>query len=98
MESMAKFFDAINKFLGVEKPSDLVFHPVFIVICIAMLIYSIIKGWRFFAVGIYFVLAGAIVFHYLYPANSSNLGELIKFIGAMGVVGLIGVYFGFIRD
>ena len=95
---MARFFDAINKFLGVEKPSDLVFHPVFIGICIALFIYSIIKGWKFFAVGIYFILAGGIVFYYLYPSEASQLGELIKFLGAMGIVGLIGVYFGFIRD
>ena len=67
-------------------------------ICIALFIYSIIKGWKFFAVGIYFILAGGIVFYYLYPSEASQLGELIKFLGAMGIVGLIGVYFGFIRD
>ena len=98
MDTLAYYFDRINEFLGVKSPGELLFHPVFIGLCIAVFVYAVFKGWRFFAVAIYFILAGGLVFHYLYPADSSQLGELMKFIGAMGVVGLLGIYFGFIRD
>ncbi len=98
MEKMAQFFDWINDLLGVEGPGELIFHPVFIGLCIAVFLYCLIKGWKLFAVAIYLILAGGVIFSYLYPEDASDLHGLLTFLGAMGAVVLIGVYFGFIRE
>jgi hypothetical protein len=39
-----------------------------------------------------------LIFHYLYPEQSSNLNDLLTFIVAMGLLALLLVYLGFIRD
>jgi hypothetical protein len=43
-------------------------------------------------------MGGALIFHYLYPEQGSNLGSLLTFIAAMGGLVLVLVYLGFIRD
>ena len=98
MEAMASFFESINKLLGVSGPGELVFHPVFIGLCIAIFIYSLIKGYKFMSVGIFLVMGGAIVFHYLWPEDTSNLTALVKFMAAMGGLALVCVYLAIIRE
>ena len=98
MESMAKFFDSINKLLGIKDAGELVFHPAFIGLCLVLFIYSLIKGWKGFYLSIAGILGGGVIFKYLYPAESSDLFQLVKFLGAMGVLGLILVYLGFVRN
>ena len=98
MEALANFFEWINRMLGVWGAGELVFHPVFIGICVALFIYGVATGKRFLGVGIGGLLGGALIFHYLYPHDSSALSELLKFIVAMGALALLIVYFGFIRE
>jgi hypothetical protein len=43
-------------------------------------------------------MGGALIFSYLYPEDSSNLGDLLLFLGAMGALALFVVYLGFIRE
>lgn len=98
MEALTNFFQSINQMLGVAGPGELIFHPVFLGICMVLFLYGLFAGKRFMAVGLGAFMAGAAIFHYLYPEDSSQLGELIKFLAAMGAVALIAVYFGFIRE
>ncbi len=44
MEALTNFFEAINKLLGVSTPGELLFHPVFLGICIALFIYALATG------------------------------------------------------
>lgn len=98
METLAGFFDSINQALGVSGPGELVFHPVFLGICIVAFIYFIFTGMKYFAVALGGLIGGAVIVHYWYPKNTSNLTELITFLGAMGVLALVLVYIGFVRD
>jgi len=98
MDALASFFEWINRMLGVGGPRELVFHPVFIGTCVAIFVYAVATGKRFLAVGLGGLMGGAVIVHYLYPEDSSNLGELIKFISALGGLALVVVYFGFVRE
>ncbi|AFM24000.1 hypothetical protein [Desulfomonile tiedjei] len=98
METMSNFFEAINRFLGVSTPGELVFHPVFMGVCIVIFLYTLFTGMKYFAVGLAAIMGGAAIIHYFYPENSSNLSELIKFVGIMGAFALVLIYFGFVRD
>ncbi|MFH1116824.1 MAG: hypothetical protein V1792_23150 [Pseudomonadota bacterium] len=95
---MAKFFDSINRLLGVSSPGELVFHPVFIGFCVIAFIYFVLTRMKFFAIAVGGLVGGAAVVHYLYPSSTSNLPELIKFLAAMGGLALLLVYIGFVRD
>jgi hypothetical protein len=98
METLANFFEWINELFGVSSGGELLFHPVFLGFCIAMIILSIAMHWK--ASGIIFsaMLGGAVCFRYLWPENTSNLGELVKFLAAAGGLALVLVYFAFIRE
>lgn len=98
MEALANFFESINRALGVKGPSELVFHPVFIGFCIVAFIYFVIARMKYFALVIGGLMGGAIVVHYLYPTSTQNLSQLIQFLGALGVLALLLVYIGFVRD
>jgi hypothetical protein len=98
METMANFFEWINRLLGVTGPGELVMHPVFIGFCLVAFIYSVITHMKYFALALGGLMGGALIFHYLYPEQSSNLNDLLTFIVAMGLLALLLVYLGFIRD
>ncbi len=98
METMAKFFDSINRLLGVSTPGELIFHPVFIAVCVIAFIYFVLTRMKYFAIAVGGLVGGAVIVHYLYPSNTSNLTELMKFLAAMGGLGLVLVYIGFVRD
>lgn len=98
MEAMAQFFEWINRMLGVKSQGELIFHPVFIGVCIVLFIYCLVKRMKYFAIGIAALLGGALIFHYMYPSDSSNLTELIKFIAAMIGLALLMAYLAFIKD
>ncbi len=98
MESLANFFESINRLLGVKGPGELVVHPVFIGFCVVVFIYAVATRMKYFALSIAGLMGGTLIFHYLYPENSSDLGALLTFIGAMGALALFLVYMGFIRE
>jgi hypothetical protein len=98
METLGHFFESINQLLGVTGPGELIFHPVFIGICVVLFLYGVFAGKKVLAVGLGGLMAGALVFKYLYPEDASQLGTLIKFLAAMGGVALLVVYFGFVRE
>ncbi|HMK36886.1 MAG TPA: hypothetical protein VK463_17565 [Desulfomonilaceae bacterium] len=98
MEALANFFESINRLLGVSGPGELIHHPVFIVICVVLFFYTLFTGMKYFAVGIAAVLGTSVIVHYLYPTDTSNLGDLLTFIAALGVMAIVLVYFGFIRE
>jgi len=98
METMANFFESINRALGVTGPGDLVMHPVFLGLCVVAFIYAWVTRMKFIALILAGLMGGAVIFHYLYPEQSSNLGDLLTFIVAMGLLALVLVYLGFIRD
>ena len=98
MEAMANFFESINRLLGVSGPGELVMHPVFLGVCLAAFIYALVARMKYFALTLAGLMGGAVIFHYLYPEQSSNLGDLLSFIVAMGGLALVLVYLGFIRD
>ncbi len=98
MKTLAAFFEGINNLLGISGPGQLLFHPVFIGLCIAICIYSFVKGWKL----IYLLVAGgigsAVIHHYFYPKRGSDLTDLMQFVGAEGILVLVLVYLGFIRE
>ena len=98
METMAKFYDSINRLLGVSTPGELVFHPAFIAFCIIAFIYFVITRMKYFAIAIGGLVGGAAIVHYLYPSSTSHLAELVKFLAAMSGLALLLVYIGFVRD
>jgi hypothetical protein len=98
MEALTNFFEAINKFLGVSTPGELLFHPVFVGTCIVLFLYALFTGMRYFAVVMAGFMGGAAIIHYMYPENASDLAQLMKFVAAMGGLGLVLVYFGFLRE
>ncbi len=98
METLSNFFEGINRFFGVSGPGELVVHPVFIVICIIAFLYTLFTGMKYFAMSIAGVLGTAVITHYFYPGDTSNLGDLLTYVGVMGVFAVVLVYFGFIRE
>ncbi len=98
METLANFFESINRFLGVHGPGELVMHPVFIGLCIAGFIISLVMRMKFMSLAIAALVGGALIFHYFYPASGSDLAGLMKFLAAMGGLALVLIYLGFIRD
>ena len=98
METMSNFFESINRLLGVSGPGELVMHPAFLGLCFAVFVYAVITRMKYFALILAGVMGGAVIFHYLYPEQGSNLGDLLRFIAAMGGMVLVLVYLGFIRD
>lgn len=73
-------------------------HPIFIGFCILLLLYALFTGMRYMAIIIAGCLGTGVIVHYLYPGDTSQLVDLVKFIGAMGALGLVLLYFGFIRE
>jgi hypothetical protein len=98
METLANFFEAINRLLGISGPGELVVHPVFIGICIVGFLYTLFTGMKYFAVGIAGVLGTTVITHYLYPQDTSNLGDLLTYVAVLGAMAIALVYFGFIRE
>jgi hypothetical protein len=98
METLASFFESINQALGVKGPGELVFHPFFIGFCVVAFIYFVLTRMKYFALAVGGLMGSAVIVHYLYPKSTSNLPELVQFLGAMGVLGLLLVYIGFVRD
>ncbi|MBI5569994.1 MAG: hypothetical protein HY914_08625 [Desulfomonile tiedjei] len=98
MDSLAQLFEAFNKFVGVSSPGELVFNPVFIGICLLLFIYALLTGQKYVSLPVGGIMGGGVIWHYLYPKEGSGLGDLVQFIGAMCVLGLLLVYVGFIRD
>jgi len=98
METLTNLFDWINDLLGVSSGAELANHPVFIGFCLLIFIYAWFSGQKVVALGIFGLLAGSAVYHYLYPKGTVQLYDLLYFLGAMGAVVLIIIYFGFIRE
>ncbi|MEW6350329.1 MAG: hypothetical protein AB1646_14775 [Thermodesulfobacteriota bacterium] len=98
MEALAGFFDAINQLLGVKEASELVWNPYFLGLMLAMFIYALVKRWKVFYLGIAGIMGIAICVKYLYPEDTSNLFDLIKFLAACGGVGVVLIFLGLIRD
>ena len=44
------------------------------------------------------LMGGAATYHYLFPKNTGDLGELITFIAAVLGLALILIYLGFVRE
>lgn len=98
METMSRFFEYINQLLGVSSPGELLFHPVFIGLCIAVFIYAVATGTKYVSIPLGGIMGGGVIWHYLYPKESGQLGDLAQFVGAMIVLGFVMVYIAFIRD
>jgi hypothetical protein len=98
METMSDFFEWINGLLGVTGPRELVMHPVFLGLCLAVFIYAVLTRMKYLALTLAGLMGGALIFNYLYPEQGSDLGSLLTFIAAMGGLVLVLVYLGFIRD
>lgn len=98
METLSQFFERINQLLGIKTASELIFHPVFIGLCLVLFIYALIKGWKAYYLAIAGLLGGGIIFKYLYPADTTDLFQLVKFLAGMGGLALILVYLGFVRN
>ncbi len=98
MEAMAEFFEWLNRMLGVEGPADLIFNPWFIGLMILGFIYSFIKGWKFFTIGIFALMGGAVIYKYTFPEDTSDLRALLSFMGSLGVLSLVIIYLAFIRE
>jgi hypothetical protein len=98
METLANFFESINRLFGVSGPAELVMHPVFLGFCFVAFVYAVVTHMKYFALALAGLMGGAIIFHYLYPEESSNLSDLMGFVAAMGALALVLVYLGFIRD
>lgn len=98
MEAMADLFDWVNNLLGVEGPGELVFSPYFLGLLALVLLYSLVKGMKFFSVITAGILGGAAIYHYMYPKDVSDLKGLIVFFACVGGLVLLLVYFAFVRE
>jgi hypothetical protein len=98
MQHLTNFFEWINKVLGISGAGELVTHPVFIGICVLLLLYGVARRRKFMVLGLGGLMGSTVIFHYLYPADSTNLTDLITFIAAMGLLALLLVYFAFVRE
>ena len=98
METLTNFFESINKLLGVSTPMELAFHPLFMGLVVVLFLYALFTGMKYFACTLGGLMGGAAAIHYLYPENASDLGQLLKFVAAMGALGLLLLYIGFVRD
>jgi hypothetical protein len=98
MEALAGFFDKINSWLGVSSPSELMVNPYFIGFLIILLLYAMFAGQRYMAILLAGVIGTGFIIHYLFPADTSNLGDLLTFVAVAGVFLLALIYLGFIRE
>jgi hypothetical protein len=99
MEGLSRFFESINQFLGVTGPSELLFHPVFIGLCLVIFIYATWVGIKYVSLPIGALMGGGIIYHYLWPkGEESGLGDLLWAFLAFGALGLVLVYVGFIKE
>lgn len=99
MQSLTNFFEAINQYLGVTGPGDLLFHPVFIGFCLVLFIYSTWVGMKYISLPIGALMGGGVIYHYLWPkGEEAGLGDLVWAFLAFGALGLVLVYIGFIRE
>jgi uncharacterized membrane protein YeaQ/YmgE (transglycosylase-associated protein family) len=98
METMSNFFESINRLLGVSGPGELLMHPAFLGLCLAFFIYAVVTHMKYFALTLAGLMGGTVIFHYLYPEQGSNLGDLLTFVATIGAMVLVLVYLGFIRD
>ena len=98
MQAMAEVFEWVNRLLGVKGPEQLIFHPVFIALCVILVVFGFIKGWKALYLPVFTILGGAVIFHYFYPEDASRLDELIKFLAVTGALAMVVIYFGFIRE
>ena len=98
METLTNFFDWINDLLGVSSGAELAMHPVFIGFCVLILVYALLSGQKYIALGLFGLLAGSASYYYLYPKDSVALFDLLTFLAAMGAIALVIIYFGFIKE
>ena len=98
METLANFFDWINDLLGVSGSGELVTHPVFIGLCVIIFVYALLTGQKFMALGIFGLISGGLTYYYLYPKGTVQLYDLLSFLAVLGVIALVIIYFGFIRE
>jgi hypothetical protein len=98
METLANFFDWINDLLGVGGSGELTTHPVFIGLCIIIFVYGLLTGQKYIALGIFGMMGGSLTYYYLYPKGTVQLYDLLSFLAVMGVIALVIIYFGFIRE
>lgn len=76
----------------------MIFHPVFIGICVILFLYAVARRKKFLTIGLGGLMGSAAIFHYLYPKDASNLTELVTFIAAMALFSLLLLYFAFVRE
>ena len=98
METLANFFDRINDLLGVSGSGELATHPVFIGLCVIIFIYAWLTGQKYIALAVFGVVSGSLTYYYFYPKGTVQIGDLLSFIAIMGVIAIIIIYFGFIRE
>jgi len=98
METLTDLFDWINDLLGVSSGAELALHPVFIGFCVLILIYAWFSGQKYVALGLFGLLAGSACYYYLFPKGAVQLSDLLIFLGTMGAIALVIIYFGFIRE
>jgi hypothetical protein len=98
METLVNFFDWINDLLGVSGAGELATHPVFIGLCIIIFVYALLTGQKFIALGVFGLIGGGLTYYYLYPKDTVQLFNLLSFLAVMGVIALVILYFGFIRE
>jgi len=98
MEAMAELFDKVNDMLGVQGPAELLMSPWFLGFLAIVLVYSLIKGMKYFSVITGGVLAGIAIYRYTFPEDTSDLKALILFFLCIGALLLGLIYFAFIRE
>jgi hypothetical protein len=97
MQTLAEFFESINSWLGVESGLELVFNPYFLGLSLAAFLYAVIKGWKYLACIIAGMVGTAVIINYLFPQDTTDLIQLVKFVGACGGLAIVLIYVGFIR-
>jgi hypothetical protein len=98
MQTLADFFERINEALGVSTPTEMLFSPYFIGLCVVIFIYALYKGWKPFYLAIGALMGFALLHRHLYPESSSDLTSLIYFLGACALWALVLIYLGFVKD
>jgi hypothetical protein len=55
-------------------------------------------GQKYIALGIFGMISGSLTYYYLYPKGTVQIMDLLSFLAVMGLIALLIIYFGFIRE
>ncbi len=99
LKILADFFDWINHLLGVSSSSELAVNPIFLGFCAILFLYAVVTEQKYVALGLFGLLAATAICDHFYPNHpETELYDLLFFLAMMGILAILMIYFGLIRE